>query len=110
MAKIRQKQANYVLALKANQKTLHTETSRCFEDSVFLSKCQYHKTVQRARGALELREYWQSKDLSRLSTKGDWLGLKTIVMTKNTVTKPYVFSSRCLADFILRHVCMNVCM
>ena len=22
----------------------------------------------------------------------------------------YVFSSRCLADFMLRHVCMNVCM
>ena len=38
---------------------------------------------------MELREYWQSKDLSKLSTKDDWLDLKTIVMTKNTVTNPY---------------------
>ena len=87
--KIRQKRADYVLALKANQKTLHTETSRCFGDPEFLvTKCQYFKTMQKARGCVELREYWQSKDISDLSTKGDWIGLKTIVMTKNTMSKP----------------------
>jgi predicted transposase YbfD/YdcC len=86
--KIRQKQADYVLALKANQKILHTETSQCFDDSKFLANCQYYKTVEKARGCLELREYWQSKDLSKLSTWGDWMGLRSIVMTKNTVTKP----------------------
>ena len=34
-----------------------------------------------------LREYWQSRDLSCLSTWDDWLGLRTIVMTKNALIK-----------------------
>jgi len=38
--KICEKCANYVLALKANQKTLHTEVSCCFEDPIFLDKCR----------------------------------------------------------------------
>jgi len=90
VTKIRQKQANYVLALKANQKTLHTDVSLCFSDPAFLAtKTLYFKTTEKARDNMELREYWQSKDLSKLSTKDDWLDLKTIVMTKNTVTNPY---------------------
>jgi len=37
---------------------------------------------------MEQREYWQSKDLSCLSTWDNWMDLRTIVMTKNTTTKP----------------------
>ena len=85
--KIRQKRADYVLALKANQKKLHLEASICFEDPEFLAKCQYHKTTEKARGALEVREYWQSEDISSLSGRKDWAGLRSIVMTKNTITK-----------------------
>jgi len=89
VTKIRERQANYVLALKANQKTLYTDTSLCFADPAFLAtKTLYFKTTQKARGNMELREYWQSKDISRLSTRDDWLDLRTIVMTKNTLTKP----------------------
>jgi predicted transposase YbfD/YdcC len=89
VVKIRQKQANYVLALKANQKTLYTDVNQCFADPVFLAtKTLYFKTTQKARGNIELREYWQSKDISRLSTQDNWMDLRTIVMTKNTVTKP----------------------
>ena len=43
--KIRQKRADYVLALKANQKTLHLETSLCFDDPEFLAKCQYYPKI-----------------------------------------------------------------
>ena len=89
VAKIRQKQANYALALKANQKTLYTDVNPCFADPVFLAtKTLYFKTTQKAKGNIELWEYWQSKDISRLSTQDNWMNLRTIVMTKNTVTKP----------------------
>jgi hypothetical protein len=37
---------------------------------------------------MELREYWQSRDLSCLSTRDNWMDLKSIVMTKNTLIKP----------------------
>jgi len=85
--KIYEKCANYVLALKANQKTLHTEVSCCFEDPIFLDKCKYFKTTQRARGATETREYWQSTNLRGISKRDSWAGLRSIVMTKNTITK-----------------------
>jgi len=89
VVKIRQKRANYVLALKANQKTLYTDVSSCFADPSFLTtKTLYFKTTQKARGNIEQREYWQSKDLSKLSTQDNWMDLKSIVMTKNTITKP----------------------
>jgi predicted transposase YbfD/YdcC len=55
--KIRKKRADYVLALKANQKTMYLEASLCFDDSEFLANCQYCKTVERARGVVEVREY-----------------------------------------------------
>jgi len=84
--KIRKKRADYVLALKANQKTMYLEASLCFDDSEFLANCQYCKTVERARGAVEVREYWQSDDVSSLSGRRGWTGLQSIAMTKNTVS------------------------
>jgi predicted transposase YbfD/YdcC len=84
--KIRRKKADYVLALKANQKMLHLEASLCFDDPEFLANCQYCKTVEKARGALEVREYWQSDDVSSLLGRRDWAGLQSIAMTKNTIT------------------------
>jgi hypothetical protein len=75
--------------LKTNQKTLYTNVSLCFANPAFLAtKCQYFKTKEKARGNIELREYWQSRNLARLSTRDNWMDLKTIVMTKNTTTKP----------------------
>ena len=86
-AKIRKKRADYVLALKANQKTLYTEVSLCFEDSEFLDKCEYYQTLERARGALEAREYWHSENIKGLSQRKQWAGLKSVAMVRNTVVK-----------------------
>jgi len=86
-AKIRKKRADYVLALKANQKTLFTEVSCCFDDPAFLGGCEYYQTLERARGAVETREYWHSVDVKGLSGRKEWTGLKSVVMTRNTVVK-----------------------
>lgn len=83
--KIRQKKADYVLALKANQGNLLEEVKLYFSDSEFLQKCAYKKTTEKARGKIEKREYWQTDNISWLSMKKEWSGLKTIILTRNTV-------------------------
>ncbi len=57
-----------------------------FSDRGFLEKCAYKKTIEKARGKTEKREYWQTHDISWLSQKKEWSGLKSIFLTRNTVT------------------------
>jgi len=85
--KIRKKRADYVLALKRNHENLYDDVKLYFDDPEFLSKCSYHKTLEKARGGIEKREYWQTDDIGWLSQKKDWAGLKSIAMTRNTITK-----------------------
>jgi predicted transposase YbfD/YdcC len=85
--KIRKKHADYVLALKGNQGTLHEEVKLYFDDKELLSGCAYTKVIEKARGGIEKREYWQTVDISWLSGKNNWAGIKSIAMTKNTITK-----------------------
>jgi predicted transposase YbfD/YdcC len=85
--KIHRKRADYVLALKGNQGSLHDDVKEYFKDADLLSKCETVKTLEKARGGIEKREYWQTDDISWLSQRNDWSGLKTIIMTRNTITK-----------------------
>jgi len=85
--KIRKKKADYVLALKGNQGTLFEDVKLYFADSEFLSKCAYHRTIEKARGGFEEREYWQTDDIEWLPQKKEWAGLKSIAVTRNTITK-----------------------
>jgi predicted transposase YbfD/YdcC len=85
--KIRQKRADYVLALKGNQGNLHEDVKLYFEDALLLSKCASHKTIEKARGGVEKREYWQTEDIGWLSQKKEWAGLKSIAMTRTTTMK-----------------------
>jgi len=85
--KIRKKRADYVLALKGNQGTLHEDVKLYFEDTGFLSGCAYKKVVEKARGGIEIREYWQAVDIDWLAQKKEWAGLGSIAMTRNTIVK-----------------------
>ena len=83
--KIRQKRADYVLALKANQGSLLEDVREYFTDKELREKCAYKKGIEKARGNLEKREYWQTEDIGWLSQKKEWAGLKSIIMTRNTI-------------------------
>lgn len=85
--KIRKKQADYVLAVKGNQPLLHEDVKLYFSDVELLSKCAYTKSVEKARNGIEKREYWQTEDIGWMSQMKDWSGLKSIAMTRNTITK-----------------------
>ena len=84
--KIRQKRADYVLALKANQGKLLEDVRLYFSEEEFLKKCAYKKTLEKARGKTEKREYWQTDNILWLDQRKEWAGLKTIIMTRNTIT------------------------
>jgi len=85
--KIRTKRADYVLALKGNQGRLYENVKLYFADADLLSNCAYTKTVEKARGGIEKREYWQTEDIAWLPQRKAWTGLKSIAMTRNTITK-----------------------
>lgn len=85
--KIRSKGADYVLALKGNQVSLHEDVKLYFEDAEHLSRCAYKKTTEKAHGGIEKREYWHTDDIAWLSQRKKWAGLKSIAMTRNTITK-----------------------
>jgi predicted transposase YbfD/YdcC len=84
---IRKKRADYVLALKGNQAGMYEDVKLYFSDPELLSGCEYTKTVEKARGGIERREYWQSEDIGWLPRKKAWSGLKSIAMTRNTIVR-----------------------
>jgi len=91
--KIRQKRADYVLALKKNQETFYKDVELYFGDLELLGKFDYHKTLEKARGGIEKREYWQTDNIDWFSQKKDWAGLKSIAMTRNTIVNDGIETS-----------------
>jgi len=83
--KIVRKEGDYVLAVKGNQATLHGDLGLYFADGKLRDACGYHKTVDKARGKVETREYWHTEDAGWLKADGKWAGLLSIGMTRNTV-------------------------
>ena len=83
--KITGKKGDYVLAVKENQKGLHDDIRLYFADAELRGRARRHSTVDKARGGVETREYWQTGDIGWLKTDGKWAGLLSIGMTRNTI-------------------------
>jgi predicted transposase YbfD/YdcC len=84
---IRELGAHYMLGLKGNQGSLREDDGLYFDDPALLAGCAYHKAVDKARGAVEIREYWQTDDVAWLWQRKEWKGLSSLVMTRNTIVK-----------------------
>ena len=99
--KIKSQKADYVLAVKENQKTLFEEISLYFDDKEHMKKIKdkgnYYRTVEKNHGSADIREYYQTNRISWLSNKEKWKGIKSIGMvirTHNGVSeKRYYISS-----------------
>ena len=89
--KIIDKKGDYVLALKGNQGNLHKDVVDYFGDPEFKKKIKdegnYHKTVEKAHGQIETREYYQTEDIEWLPDKKKWKNLKSIGMVETTTEK-----------------------
>ena len=69
--------ADYLLAVKDNQPTLAEDVERTFEEAP-AEKLARTATLEDGHGRVEVREYYQCLDLSRLRTAAEWTGLKSL--------------------------------
>ena len=85
--KIKEKRADYVLALKGNQGTLYEDVKMFLMDNKEELKRNgnYYRTTEKAHGQIEIREYYQTEDIKWLSQKKNWKGLKSIGMEEKTI-------------------------
>lgn len=88
--KIVDKEADYLLALKGNQKTLHEEVVAFFSDAQANEFCDiehtFDETADKGHGRLETRRTWVSSDIDWLSHRERWPKLTGIVLVEATRT------------------------
>lgn len=86
-AKIVDKDADYVLALKGNQGPLSEDVELFFTDAIENKfkdiDFDYHETVDGGHGRVEIRRHWTISDIDWLDQKQHWKGLKTIGMVES---------------------------
>jgi predicted transposase YbfD/YdcC len=108
--------ADYVLALKGNQETVHEEMKTFLDQTVVelqtprlpgaklsaaAAKLAGLETVDKDHGRFEIRRYYQSTELAWFADKGKWEGLQSVGMVesvrelagKTTVERRYYLSS-----------------
>lgn len=111
-AKIIDKRADYVLALKGNHATVHDEVKEFFAhavppcatqcaDTVEKDSMEFFQTIEKGHGRVETRRYWLSTDLDWFEDKPLWKGLQSIGMVesirtvkgKSSIERRYFLSS-----------------
>jgi predicted transposase YbfD/YdcC len=111
-AKIIDKQADYVLALKGNHATVHEEVRTFFEDAVppcalecadtaHKDRMDFHQTIEKGHGRIETRRYWHCTDIDWFQDKALWKGIRSFGMVesirkaknKTTYERRYYLSS-----------------
>jgi predicted transposase YbfD/YdcC len=82
-------EADYVVALKGNQGTLHREVQELFahaRTTHFQDVAHdFHETVNKGHGRLEVRRHWtisEAEYVQYLNTKERWMGLRSIGMVE----------------------------
>lgn len=88
-ARIVEKGADYVLALKENQEDIHHEAVHLFADAHATGGADYTldsaETLDGGHGRVEVRRYWTISDaatLAHLDPEGRWAGLRAIGMVE----------------------------
>lgn len=87
-AGIRAGEADYVLAVKDNQPTLHEEIHQAFmahaQDDFSAPSLKRIKTVERSHGRDETREYFIADAPATMIRGGQWPGIRSIGMVSRT--------------------------
>lgn len=88
--KIIDKEANYVLSVKDNQKNLHEEVKDFFETAIKLDfkkvRYDFFEETSKGHGRIEQRRYWISDCLDGINKKREWAALNTIGMVESIRT------------------------
>jgi predicted transposase YbfD/YdcC len=90
--------ADYVLALKGNQETVHEEVKSFLDDTLAQTQAKHPagakgskavenlaflETVDKDHGRYEIRRYYQSAELDWFADKQKWEGLKSVGMVES---------------------------
>jgi len=82
-ARIHGQGADYMLALKGNQGTLHQDVELFFQDAQKIRFRQlphsFHSSVEKDHGRIETRRLWAVDAIEWLAEKSRWQGLRSIV-------------------------------
>lgn len=81
---VRNADADYVLALKANHGTLHAEVESFLTDARSRSfegvNHEYLQTVEKDHGRIETRRYWITDRIAWIEDRAEWEGLRSVGM------------------------------
>ena len=95
---IRDKEGDYILALKENKKTLYNDVKLYLDDvrqeKKLLESENYYKTVEKGHGRIETRECIISEEISWLHNKSAWKDLHGIGVIYCTIEKNGVVSKQ----------------
>lgn len=85
-----QRGADYLLTVKGNQGTLYDDVQQEFQaaqaDGFAHLSYTYHKTQEKNRGRIEVRECWSTSDVEGLDPEGQWPKLSGMAMCRTTRT------------------------
>jgi predicted transposase YbfD/YdcC len=83
---IHEADAEYVLALKGNQGTLHAEIQEFLDDAQTRGFAgvahQFVETVEKDHGRIETRRYWLTEQIGWLADKDQWEALRSVGMVE----------------------------
>lgn len=86
---IKQQNADYILAVKENQGKLYADLkdlfAGCLAEKFLQVPHDYHRTVNKGHGRIEIRECWTLSDpefLDYVRQRHQWSGLQTVVMVR----------------------------
>lgn len=80
------KEADYALALKANQEGLHHQVKTYFEQNGSILKDienSYYESIEENRDRMEIRRTYMTENIEGLKGKEAWTGLKSIGMVES---------------------------
>ena len=83
--KIREKGADFTVTLKENQHELYEDAVESL--SAFEDEKDYFSTIEKSHGRIEKREYFLLKNLTWLTNKKKWDGVRAFGAEISTVTK-----------------------
>jgi len=97
--------ADYILALKGNQGTLHDDVTLYLNGAInkgdLTTAFDFHETIDADHGRIEIRRYWVCNDVGWLDQHDQWCGLKSIGLAESerhigdeiTIERRYFISS-----------------
>ncbi len=90
--KIKEAGADYVLALKGNHATVHSEMREYMDDVIppgsdkhtpLPDGMDFYETIEKDHGRIEIRRYWHTEDIDWFEDKKLWSGLKSVGMVES---------------------------